>query len=50
MINTNDKNLKDLAPSINWNNFKANFEDIINEKNFYLNEVSETDAEKTDSE
>lgn len=50
MINTRDKNLEELAPSISWDDFKDDLEDIINEKGFHSDEVSETDTERTGSE
>ncbi|RIB10209.1 hypothetical protein C2G38_2206774 [Gigaspora rosea] len=47
MINTNDRNLTELTHKMNFDDFKADLEEIINDGNFHSDEYSETDVERT---
>jgi len=47
MVNTNDKKLAELSPSMSWDEFKDDLEYIINDGDFHSDEVSETDIEKS---
>ena len=47
MVNTNNKNLLDLAPVMDLDDFKADLEEIINDGNYHSDEISETDIELT---
>jgi hypothetical protein len=46
MVNTNDKKLAELSPSMSWDEFKDDLEYIINDGDFHFDEVSETDIER----
>ena len=47
MLNTKDKNLADLAPSMSWDDFKEDLEDIVNDSKYHSDKISETDYEKS---
>ncbi len=44
MFNINDSSLKNLQlTSLTWNEFKEDYENLMNEGGFYSDEISETD-------
>ncbi len=46
MIDTKDQLLSDLQPSMEWNNWIKNLNEVIDNSNYHSDEVSESDEEK----
>ena len=46
MVNINDQMLVDLQPSMEWDNWIKELREVINDSNYYSDEVSESDEEK----